>query len=73
VLRAIVIKWTGGEANPLTLNKQIKKAKKYPANRCSLLANDVKHGLNTLVRNTGPGCWTEYKTVSVKICRHHYI
>jgi hypothetical protein len=30
---------------------QIKKAKKYPANRCSqFLANDVKHGLNTLFR-----------------------
>jgi hypothetical protein len=37
------------------VRQQIKKAKKYPANRCSLLANDVKHGLNTLARNRSNG------------------
>jgi hypothetical protein len=33
----------GGSANKL-------KAKEYPANRCSLLANDVETWVNTLVR-----------------------
>jgi hypothetical protein len=41
-----VFEWAASAA----VRQQLKKAKKYPANRCSQLANDVKHGLSTLVQ-----------------------